>query len=337
MTFEEFKKKYEKVEVKEYPNTVPSNPLVSVHIQTYQHKNFIKTCLDSILAQKTDFPFEILIGEDDSSDGTREICIEYAKRHPDKIRLFLHSRENNIPKLNKPSEFFNITYNRFSAHGKYLSSCDGDDYWIDPLKLQKQAELLENDPSCMAVCTNFKICDTDNNIISEARYNYPDGSNYKFAFKNLLNYRVTTRTLMVMWRNCPAAIEQYSEFNETPLGDKVIILLMSQYGDIKYINDITAVFRKGSGFYTPNRKKQSFYREAISWFHLYRYYQGTCFQNIIRIQLHDTLVKRMNELSLVTLVRDYFSDKKIRFSLFWLIALKVFNKNEIPVDWYQFT
>ena len=96
MTFQEFKDQYEKVPVKECPNTVSGNPLVSVCVQTYQHAPYIKECLDGILMQETDFNFEVLLGDDSSTDGTREICLEYARKYPDKIRLFLHHRENNI-------------------------------------------------------------------------------------------------------------------------------------------------------------------------------------------------------------------------------------------------
>src|SRR6476619_44433 len=96
MNFQEFKEKYQHKEIVEYPNKVDDKPMVSVCVQTYQQVNYIKECLESILIQKTDFPFEILLGEDESTDGTREICIEYAKKYPERIRLFLHCRENNI-------------------------------------------------------------------------------------------------------------------------------------------------------------------------------------------------------------------------------------------------
>ena len=82
MTFEEFKALYEKVPVEEYPNNVLqaiNSPLVSCRVSTYMHAPYIKQCLEGILMQKTIFPFEIVIGEDESYDGTREICIEYAK------------------------------------------------------------------------------------------------------------------------------------------------------------------------------------------------------------------------------------------------------------------
>src|SRR3954469_12007804 len=115
MNSEEFKKKYEKVRVEPFPNYVTEYPLVSVCVQTYQHVNYIKDCMEGILMQQTNFPFEILLGEDQSTDGTREICIEYAQKYPDKIRLFLHHRENNIKINGRQTGLFNFLYNFFSA------------------------------------------------------------------------------------------------------------------------------------------------------------------------------------------------------------------------------
>src|SRR5690606_25596514 len=107
---------------------------------------YIRECLDSILMQKTDFPFEILLGEDASTDGTREISIEYADKYPDKIRLFLHHRENNIEILGTPTGRFNSLYNLFSARGTFIALCEGDDFWTDEKKLQKQYEFMVTNP-----------------------------------------------------------------------------------------------------------------------------------------------------------------------------------------------
>jgi len=95
------------------------------------------------LGQNTSYSFEILLGEDGSTDGSRDLCIEYAKKHPDKIRLFLHKRENNIQINGKNTGLFNSAYNIFSANGKYIAYCDGDDFWTDSKKLQKQVDFLE--------------------------------------------------------------------------------------------------------------------------------------------------------------------------------------------------
>lgn len=144
MDFDSFKKKYQKAPVEEFPNNVSLTPVVSIIVVTYQHAPYIRQCLDGILMQEVDFEYEILLGDDESTDGTREICIEYAERHPDKIRLFLHSRENNIKIAGRPTGRFNFIYNLFSARGKYIALCEGDDYWIDHTKIAMQVEFFEN-------------------------------------------------------------------------------------------------------------------------------------------------------------------------------------------------
>ncbi len=138
--FNFLKKKYQKKVVQELAGNAPKNPVVSICVQTYQHVNYIRECLDGILMQETTFPFEILLGEDNSTDGTREICMEYAMKFPDKIRLFLHHRENNIKINGSPTGRFNFFYNFHKARGKHIALCEGDDYWTDPLKLQKQVD-----------------------------------------------------------------------------------------------------------------------------------------------------------------------------------------------------
>jgi glycosyltransferase involved in cell wall biosynthesis len=139
-------KQHQKYPVKEYQNNVIAGPLVSVCVQTYQQKSYIRECLDGILMQKTSFSFELIVGEDDSSDGTREVCIEYAKNYPRVIKLLLHNRQNNIRISGQSTGRFNFLYNLHQASGKYIALCDGDDYWIDPYKLQKQIGYLEANP-----------------------------------------------------------------------------------------------------------------------------------------------------------------------------------------------
>ncbi|PEN12625.1 hypothetical protein CRI94_14005 [Longibacter salinarum] len=146
LDFGAFKERYEKVPVEEYPNRVREavpEPVVSVHLLTYNHAEYVEEAIESVLMQEVDFPMEIVLGDDDSSDGTREICIEYAKQYPDLIRLQLHHRENNIHLHGGPTHLFQYWYNTFSARGEYIAILSGDDYWTDPLKLHKQVSLLE--------------------------------------------------------------------------------------------------------------------------------------------------------------------------------------------------
>ena len=133
------------------PDKLVRDPLVSVCIVTYNHKEYIVECLEGVLKQQTSFPFEIIIGEDESSDGTREICLEYAERYPELIRLFLRSRKDNIAIDGRPSGRHNFLETIKAPRGKYIAWLCGDDYWTDPEKLQLQVDVLENNPG-IAVC-----------------------------------------------------------------------------------------------------------------------------------------------------------------------------------------
>lgn len=138
MNFSKFKKKYETIPVKHYQINKIKKPLVSICIQTYNQESYIRKCLDNLVNQKTNFDYEILIGEDQSIDKTRDICIEYAKNFPEKISLFFHDRRNNILINDLETGRFNALYNLFSARGNFISFCEGDDFWIDEYKIQKQ-------------------------------------------------------------------------------------------------------------------------------------------------------------------------------------------------------
>lgn len=182
-------------------------PLVSVCVITYQHVAFIKDCLEGILMQQTDFPFEIIIGEDESTDGTREICIEYANKYPDKIRLFLRDRKTSqlFDETGKYICRFNGKWNRESARGKYIALCEGDDYWTDPLKLQKQVDFLESNPEFSLVCGGYKKryaeSDTLENVIVDDRKIFPNSNAHGFEF-NLDDLGKTwlTKTLTALFR-----------------------------------------------------------------------------------------------------------------------------------------
>ena len=124
-----------------------SKPLVSVCCITYNHVHYVKDALDGFLIQKTDFPYEICLGEDESNDGTREICKEYAEKYPDKIRLFLRSRKDVIYINGHATGRYNFIETLKECKGKYIALCEGDHYWTEPTKLQKQVDFLEANES----------------------------------------------------------------------------------------------------------------------------------------------------------------------------------------------
>ena len=141
---------------------IANTPLVSIICSTYNHGLYISQCLDGFLMQKTNFPFEILIHDDASTDNTPDIIREYEHNHPQVIRP-IYQKEN---KYSKKEDIF-AKYQCSRVRGKYIAICEGDDYWIDPLKLQKQIDFLENNPDYGMIYTTSKVYNQKEGKIEE--------------------------------------------------------------------------------------------------------------------------------------------------------------------------
>lgn len=127
-----------------------NKPLISICMVTYNHEPYIAQAIESVMMQKTNFQVELVIGEDGSSDNTREICLKYKEKYPDTIKLLLSDVNLGIKK--------NVIQTLHACSGKYIAQCDGDDFWTDPDKLQKQADILETNEEyciCMHTCTHY--------------------------------------------------------------------------------------------------------------------------------------------------------------------------------------
>lgn len=142
-TIREWLADYQRLPIIEVPSRCHETPVVSVVVTTYQHAGYIAQCLEAILSQDASFPYEILVGEDESTDGTREICLDYAARNPTRIRLFLQHSGNRIVIGGVATGRFNFACLLSRARGRYVCICEGDDYWRDPGKLRLQVEALE--------------------------------------------------------------------------------------------------------------------------------------------------------------------------------------------------
>lgn len=308
MNFEQFLEKYQKVPVEEYPNQVPENPVVSVCVQTYQHAPFIRECLDSILMQKTDFPFEILLGDDDSTDGTREICIEYADKYPDKIRLFLHHRENNIEILGTPTGRFNSLYNFFSANGAYIAICEGDDYWVDYLKLQKQVEILDKHTQYGLVHGNADIYFQNQGVWKRnANKNLSNNTlikDKKELFIALANAEYQIRTASVLFSR-KLLNNKLSNKTKFLMLDTALWLDFSQDTQFKYINEIWTVYRVNKGSASKPKSKLKRIRFILSSLEMRIYYH-----KLYNYELNDVIISKYNEAMInYKLHRHHFKPK----------------------------
>ena len=139
-----------------------TTPFVSIICTVFNKEPWLKKTIDSFLAQKTEFLFEIILVDDASTDGSRKIIADYQASHPDLIRAFYQDENLGIAKTW-------VTICK-EARGQYIARCDGDDFWIDPLKLQKQVDLLDSKPDCKWSNTDFDIYDEHGNFVSKAGF-----------------------------------------------------------------------------------------------------------------------------------------------------------------------
>ncbi len=301
--------------VKEYNNSCHLiKPLVSVVVVTYQHIGFIKQCIDSILMQKTNFDFEIILGEDASKDGTRELCIEYAKKYYSKIRLFLHDRKNVIYINGNATGRFNMLHNLLQTKGKYIAICEGDDYWTDPLKLQKQVDYLKANPNCSLVVTDRLIVDKNGKTWKDDFYE----KNIYTIHDIIKGFVPPTQTMM--YRNSPMVSEYMNRLDaKNSGGDRYLGLLFSLFGEIHRLEEITAVYRiTGDGVWTS----ESNFEKLIS---AYNYFKN--FHKSIGIPIDNIYVKQHAFNTLVdvffyTLKRPklIFKNIKIAFNIYKELA-----------------
>lgn len=213
-----------------------SKPKVAVFMVTYNHAPFIQQAIEGVLMQQTDFPVKLFIGEDCSTDGTWEQCLHYKEKYPDRIELLLS--EKNIGGVANAQRVYPACF----AYGDYTAMCEGDDYWTDPHKLQKQIDFLEANP-------DFAICFHNTEII------YEDGSREPHLF-NSSQSEVTTfedlaggnyiQTVSCVYRN--GLFGDFPAWSSSlALGDWSLHLLNAQYGKIKFIDEVMAVYRVHGG------------------------------------------------------------------------------------------
>lgn len=242
-------------------------PLVSVCLPTFQHVEFIEKCLDSVLAQVTDFPFEILIGEDDSTDGTREICYRYADKYPDKIRLMLGNSETKMIRNGKKIGRLNHLNLYAKARGKFICICDGDDYWTNDHKLQLQADLLNKYPDA-SICLTDTFLEGQENTRAEGL-----PKEFKIFTPHQLKKRLYLGHISSwMIRNEMADFLKNEIILKTPVLDVVIFNFSKLRGNTIFTPELTSFYRLNpQGIYRKNSMKQNHKdRFFINW-HLFIY------------------------------------------------------------------
>ena len=217
--------------------------LVSVLCTAYNHEKYLREALDGMLAQQTDFPFEILINDDASTDGTADIIRDYAARYPDKVRPFY--QEENL--FSRHVDIYRTVFYP-NCRGRYLAICEGDDYWRDPEKLQKQADFMEAHPEYSACVHNTTLhyCAGDKPdrplLADEGEGDVPlksilDGMSHSYHTSSLF----AKRSIMTEPNDCFGIWTEYGFY------DHPWALCLIREGPIRRLEGCMSVYRINSG------------------------------------------------------------------------------------------
>ena len=231
-------------------DSTENNLLVTVRCLAYNHEPYIRQCLEGFVMQKTNFRFEAIVHDDASTDRTADIIREYAEKYPDIIKPIFET-ENQYSKRDGSLTRIMNAY----THGKYVAICEGDDYWIDPLKLQKQVDFLETHVEysmCFHRCTEVF-----------------EGFERKKTFANLKSGDYTTLDILENWIVPTASVLYRKEQAPSILpvgiffGDSFLFAFLAEKGRVYCLNDIMSVYRVNSGGVTANLSSISAIKRSL--------------------------------------------------------------------------
>lgn len=270
--------------------------LVAIFMVTYNHENYIEEAVESIVSQFTNFKYTLFIAEDCSTDNTRNICIELGQKHLDKIHLVLNS--TNMGGFANSQNLMNICS---QSGAKYIALCEGDDYWTDPYKLQKQVDFLEANTDFDIHCGHARMISDDVNR-NDKRIHEEIAENTVYTIDDFAeNSRVVTCTAMI--RNIGfRALPKY--FKESPAGDWCLYtyILATTGGKVLYENSDFAAYRAHAGGIYSSLNTTGFYR----------FYEKTL--RVIYKLLHDPVLKLKSRQKrnwyLEQIFREYLKEKK---------------------------
>ncbi len=222
------------------PAVMAVQPLVSVHVLTYRHERFLAQAIEGVIAQICDFPFELIIAEDCSPDGTLAVALDYQRRYPHLIRVV--TGDENV------GMHANLARGVSAARGEYIAFCEGDDYWHHRRKLQMQIDLMSTNPEIMFCHTDFDR-KTRFRTRRNRHKNHPSKWLAQGAAYHALLHEWSVMTATTVFRSEVLKSFSQSKFANPswPFGDYNLLLFCSTRGTAGYIDVSTATFRKVRG------------------------------------------------------------------------------------------
>jgi glycosyltransferase involved in cell wall biosynthesis len=216
-------------------------PLVSVCVTTYRHQGFIAAALDSVLAQRTDFAFEVLVGEDGSDDATPEIVRRYERADP-RVRAFFRDRADVVHYGGRPTGRHNFAATLAEARGRYVALLDGDDTWSDPDKLALKVARLEREPESSLSFHPVAVIDDRNTRLGTVA---PRHARSRYQVSDLALWLEIPTSSVLLRRSLMPALGPW--FLALPFGDWPLFVLTARHGPIAYVDREMSVYRRHPG------------------------------------------------------------------------------------------
>lgn len=317
--------------------------MVTVRCLVYNHKNYIRQFLDGIVQQQTNFRYEAIVHDDASTDGSAEIILEYALRYPDIIKPILE-KENQYSKHDGSIRRIMNTH----QHGKYIALCEGDDYWTDPFKLQKQVDFMENHSDYSCIWTNAST------LLGETLY--PPYNRYPFDTDVPVEDIIVQGGLWIPTASILMTREAFFSFpanHRFNVGDYPLQMWVAFKGKVRYLSDVTCVYRLSSvGSWTTRVANLStknllahwerehkmlqtmdqlsdfkFHEYFLQRWHLYSYHNHASIQDYARARFHwMALSKKYRPLHIVDWCIGYGFWGFVRFALKLKSSLRLLSK-----------
>jgi glycosyltransferase involved in cell wall biosynthesis len=293
-------------------------PVVSIACPTYNHKGFIRQCLDGFLIQETTFPVEIVVHDDASTDGTTEVVREYESKYPKLIKAIFQA-ENQCSKGGRVTRFITPFLT-----GSYVAVCEGDDYWTDVSKLQIQVSFLEENPDFVISGHDAYIIDEVGNRLSDSQL--PDRHKRNYSAEDLLFGRAKILTMSRVYRNILPRVE-IPERTHIKNNDTFTASLLGQFGGSKYHPEIApACYRRHPGGIWSMERGWVKDNDLINCnFWIYQYYQRVGKFDVAQVWHYRWSKRAISRMNSEFIVDEAFRRVSIEsrlwrfvFSLFWL-------------------
>lgn len=314
--------------VLDMPFGMRSKPFVVIWMVTYNHELYISEAIDSVMMQETNFDYCLYIGEDMSTDKTREICKEYARKYPCKIELLLNTE--NIGAISNAQEVYKKC---FESGAKYIAMCEGDDFWTDPNKLQKQVDFLEKEEN-----SNISIIVTHAHVYDDLTNKnigiLPNKKIEKLSFREyLLGDLSVFPVCTFLFRNdkFQHTFENFKiVIKNAFFGDGVLILFLLSGGlDLYLMDDHTASYRVNTGTSITSNKSNLFFIK--SWIQTIK--QSAPFFN----STEQKIINKHISIQYQRLAAEYLKvrnvPRAIQSMFYGMTSINVFNLNDLK-DFY---